>query len=200
MRVTRRILSLVLVVLCVSVFAMTQDAAKPKPTPKPKREQISAVAVLPRASARTASWVDIRFNGYSSDAETQELANVLLNSGGDALRKELEKRKAIGSISLSRRVGFFDFKLIRSRPIEGGRRIIAVSDRPIGFLEAYYAGRSLDHNVGILVLELRKDKNGKEIGEGTLIYAADISIKDGHTVEIENLGIDPIRLTNAKQN
>lgn len=61
-------------------------------------------------------------------------------------------------------------------------------------------GRSLEHNVGILVLELKKDKKGKETGQGTLTYAADVSIKDGDTVEIENLGIDPIRLTNARKN
>lgn len=184
---------LVLLILSLSVVGSAQE----KKT-KQKSEHYSGVGMLPRAAARTASQIDIRFSRYSSDAEAQELAQVLFSGGGDALRKALEKRKKIGSISLSSRVGQFDFKLIRSRPIEGGRRVIAVSDRPIQFLEAYNSGRSMDYNVGVLILDLKKNEKGKEEGEGTLIYGADISIKD-KMVEIEHMAIDPIRLTNVRK-
>jgi hypothetical protein len=180
------------------LFILSLSAVVAAQETKPKSEHYSGVGMLPRSAARTASQIDIRFKRYSTDAEAQELAQVLFSGGGDALRKALEKRKSIGSIALSRRVSQFQFKLIRSRPIEGGRRVIAVSDRPIQFAEAYNSGRSMDYNVGVLILDLKKNEKGKEVGEGTLIYGADITIKD-KTVEVEHMAIDPIRLTNVRK-
>jgi hypothetical protein len=115
------------------------------------------------------------------------------------LLKALQNRKEIGSISFSSRVGFYDFKVVRSRPTETGRRIVAVSDRPIGFREAWASGRSTDYAFGIMVLNLKTDKKGKEVGEGTLIYAGKINIKSGNTIEIENYGLDPIRIVNVRK-
>ena len=98
-----------------------------------------------------------------------------------------------------RRVGFFDLKLIRSRKTPTGRRVIGVSDRPIGFLEAYGAGRSTDYQVGILVLDLKINKKGQEVGEGMLIYASKVKIDKGK-LDIEYVGMEPIRLANVRKN
>src|SRR6185503_2174280 len=123
--------------------------------------------------------VDIYINAYSTDADAQQLAQTLLQNGPEAAHKALEKMKAIGRVSLTGRIGFFDLKLVRSRPQpEGGRLITGVSDRPIGFLEAYYSGRSMDYDYGILQLELKPNTHGREEGEGTLIYAAMIKVKE----------------------
>ena len=77
---------------------------------------------------------------------------------------------------------------------KAGRRIVGVCDRPIGFLEAYYSGRSLDNKFGIVIIDLKQDKNEKEQGVGQLIYAAKVTVLEGNKVEIENLGIDPVKL------
>lgn len=37
----------------------------------------------------------------------------------------------------------------------------------------------MDYNVGILVLDLKKNKKGKEVGEGMLLYAAKVKIENG---------------------
>jgi len=195
----KRLIGLLLAICCLSItaFSQTTEQSKPAPKPKPKAEHFSAVASLPRAATRTA-WVDIRINRYTSDDTTKRMAAVLVEGGQDALVKELEKAKTIGHVSLSARVGFFDLKLIRSRKTPTGRRIIGVSDRPIGFLEAYRGNRTMDYKIGIIVLDLKRNKKGKEVGEGILLYASQVKIENG-TVEIEYVGMEPIKLRNVRK-
>jgi len=183
--------------LAVTAFSQTPTPT-PAPKPKPKVEHFTTVAMLARAPATTASWVDVRVSRYSSNSTTQRMANVLVEGGQEALVKELEQAKTIGRASLSRRVGAFDLKLIRSRKTPTGRQIIGISDRPIGFLEAYAGNRSTDYKVGMIVLNLKTNKKGQEIGEGMLLYAAKVKIENGK-LDIEYLGMEPIRLTNLKK-
>jgi hypothetical protein len=152
-----------------------------------KAEKFTALAYLPTSGA-TAD-VTITIDGYSSPEDVHALHALLADSGPDALLKALEKRDSMGKISRTGSVGFYDLKVIRSIPTERGRRIIAVTDRPIGFLEAYYNTRSTDYRFGVLRLDLEGDK-----GTGELIYAAKINVKDDGTIEIENYGITPVRL------
>ena len=171
---TKRSIGLLLAICCLSItaFSQTTEEAKQKP------EHFTAVASLPRSAARTA-WVDIRVNSYTDDATTQRMAAVLVDGGQDALVKELEDADTIGHASLSMRIGYFDLKLIRSRKTPTGRRIIGVSDRPIGFLEVYRGGRSRDYKLGIVVLELKRNKKGNEVGEGILLFASQVKIENG---------------------
>ncbi len=169
-----------------------------------KGEQFSALGVLPAGAgvrmvgAGSTMNLNIYINEYTSDADAQVLAKTLVEAGSDALLKALEKRDSIGKVQLVRRVGFFDLKLIRSRPIEGGRRIIGVCDRPIQFLEAYAGTRSQDYTFGIVILDLKTNKKGKEEGVGQLIYAAKVKL-DGKTVEVENYGVEPMRLQGVRK-
>jgi hypothetical protein len=173
---SKRALVLAFAICCLSVRAISQTAAPtPASIPKHKPEHFTAVASFPRAATTTA-WADVRIASYSNDATTKRLAALLVEGGQDALVKALEKLKPIGKASLSQRVGFFDLKLIRSRKTPTGRRVIGVSDRPINFLEAYNSGRSVDYQLGILVMDLNINKKGKEVGQGLLIYAAKVKI------------------------
>ncbi len=195
----KKILVLLFAICCLGVTAFSQTpTATPAAKPKPKVEHFTTVAMLSRAPATTASWVDVRVSRYSSNSTTQRMANVLVEGGQEALVKELEKAKTIGHASLSRRVGAFDLKLIRSRKTPTGRQIIGISDRPIGFLEAYAGNRSTDYKVGMIVLNLKTNKKGQEIGDGMLLYAAKVKIENGK-LDIEYLGMEPIRLTNLKK-
>jgi len=167
-------------------------------------EQFSALLFLPSGvgmrgvGAGSTANINVYVDSYTPDDETQELAKVLLEGGSDALLKRLEKAKSIGKVQLVRKVGFFDLKLIRSRPTEQGRRIIGVCDRPIQFLEAYAGSRSTDYTFGIVILDLKKNKKGREEGVGQLIYAAKVKV-DGRTVEVENYGIEPARLQGVRR-
>jgi hypothetical protein len=170
-----------------------------------KQEKYSALAHLPSGAGRamvgagaTAN-LDLYINGYTSDQEARRLAGILVESGPDALLKQLEKAESIGKIRLSGRVGFYDLKLIRSHRTENGRRIYGVGDRPVGFLEGYYGGPSRDYEFGILQLDLKQNSKGREEGTGTLIYAAKIKLLDGKSIDVETYSNSGINLLGVRK-
>lgn len=172
---------------------------------KPKKEKFWALAYLPHGAgpAMVGSGarvnIDLYVDAYTSDEEAKTMAGLLVQAGPDALLKALEKSKTIGRIRLSGRTGFYDLKLIRAHRTPTGRRIYAVGDRPVGFLEAYASNRSMDYPFGILQLELKTDEKGKEEGEGALLYSAKIKVLDGKTIDVESYGVGPIRLMGVKK-
>ncbi|PWT91716.1 MAG: hypothetical protein C5B55_07610 [Blastocatellia bacterium] len=172
---------------------------------QPKSQKFGALAYMPSGAgpamvgAGAKANIDIYVKSYTNDAEAKAMAAALIEGGPDALLKQLEKAKSIGKITLTGRVGFYDLKLIRSHKIEGGRRIYAVGDRPVGFLEAYVNNRSRDYPFGILQLDLKTNSKGKEEGEGALIYAAKIKVLKNNTIDVESYGIDPIRLLGVRK-
>jgi hypothetical protein len=156
------------------------------------RETFSALAdILPSGATRN---VTIYIDSYSSPQEEQQLQATLNNGGPDALLKALHELKPIGRIEREGTVGFYDFKLIISRPTSNGRQILAITDRPMGFREEARDTISTEYPFGILQLDLKDDKKGKEDGEGTLIYAAQIKDLNLAKLNIENYPVDPIKL------
>jgi hypothetical protein len=172
---------------------------------KTKGDTFSAMAYLPTGAgprmigAGATANLTIYVERYSTDDEAKQYASTLLEKGPDELLKSLQAAKSIGSVQMQRRMGFFELKFIRSRPTETGRRIVGVCDRPIGFLESYFSGRSLDNKFGIVIIDLKTNKKGKEEGEGQLIYAAKVMVLEGNKVEVENYGIDPVKLMGVRK-
>lgn len=203
-----------LLCLCIAVASgrpPAQDAPKPSQSQKPehahkpKKLKFSALAYLPNGAGRrmvggggTAN-VDLYLNDYTGDDEARALAGLLIDGGPDRLLKALEKADSIGKVTLSGRVGFYDLKLIRSHQTPTGRRIIAVGDRPMGFLEMYVGNQSQDYPFGMLTLDLKRNGKGKEEGEGSLIYAAKVKVQEGNQIDLESYGIAPIRLMGVRQ-
>jgi hypothetical protein len=193
-----------LLLVCASGISMV-PAQEQKPEPQPKKEKFSALAFLPSgagpmmAGAGARANVDLYLNSYTSDQEAKAYAALLIEKGPDALHKALEDAKSIGKITLTGRVGFYDLKVIRSHRIQGGRRVYAVGDRPIGFLEAYYSGRSRDYEFGILQLDLKPNSKGREEGEGALLYAAKIKVLSGNNIEVESYGNGSVRLMGVRK-
>ena len=160
-------------------------------------ETFSALAQLPVAG--TTMNVTIYIHSYSSEQDARNLDAIVLDGGPSALLKTLRKMKPIGRIERDGTVGFYDFKFILSKPTATGRRIYAVTDRPIGFLEAYVDARSKNYPFGILQLELKADDKGREKGEGTLVFAAKIKVLDMEKMDIENFSFAPIRLLGVRR-
>ncbi len=175
-------------------------------------ERYSALAHVPKdvgprlAAAGSTIDVEILIRKYSTDGEVQALGQMLLSSGPEAVVMALRKKKSIGKVSLTgsarigqyRGQGFFDLKLIRSMPVEGGREVTAVTDRPIGFLESYNPAKSKDYPFGVLQMQFK----GNDKGEGTLIYAAKVRVIDKTKLEIENYGSSgsvPVELTDIRR-
>ena len=195
-----------LIAFCaLAIVALVLSIPAPAQEQKLKSEKFGALAFMPHgagpamvgAGARVN--VDLFVRSYTSDEEARSMAGALLEGGSDALLKRLEKAKSIGKITITGRVGFYDLKLIRSHQTQEGRRIYAVGDRPVGFLEAYVNNRSRDYPFGILQLELKRDEKGREEGSGALIYAAKIKVLDGKTIDVETYGIDAIKLMGVRK-
>ena len=187
----KRIVTLIVVILCATINVLAQEEGKRE------TEHFGASAYSMNRGA-TMVPVDIRVKAYTDDDKTQQFATILVEGGQEALTKALEKADDIGSIQMTGRVGFYDFKLIRSRQTSTGRRIVAVCDRPLQFGELYGGTRSTDYTIGIMILDLKKDKKGKEVGSGTLYYAAKVKIKD-RTIKIEHFQLHPVRLVNVRK-
>jgi hypothetical protein len=163
----------------------------------PGKETFSALEeILPGGGTRN---VTIYIDSYSSTQEAQQLGAILAEGGPNALLDALEKMKPIGRIERVGTVGFYDFKLILSKPTETGRRIYASTDRPIGFREELRGSWSLEYPFGILQLDLKDDKKGREEGSGTLIYAAKIKGMDGEKFDFDNLGPEAFKLLGVRE-
>ena len=196
------LLAVLALALAVPASAPAQD--KPKEE-KPKSEKFGALAYMPSgagpamvgAGARVN--VDIWVDRYTNDAEAKDWAGALLEGGSPGLLKKLEDAKTIGKIRMTGRVGFYDFKLIRSHKTQEGRRIYLVGDRPVGFLEVYAGSRSQDYPFGILQLDLKQNSKGKEEGTGALIYAGKIKVLENNSIEVETYGVEPIRLLGVRK-
>jgi hypothetical protein len=162
-----------------------------------EKETFSALAdILPAGATRN---VTIYIDSYSTEQEAQQLDAISSSGGQDALLNALEKMKPIGRIEREGTVSFYDFKLIISTPTPTGRRIIAITDRPMGFREEARDARSTEYPFGILQLDLKDDKKGKEEGIGTLIYAAQIKDLNLNALNVENFGVDPVKLLGVRQ-
>ena len=185
------IVTLILFMLCATINVFAQEETTGK------TEHFGASAYSMNRGATMVN-VDIRVKAYTDNEKTQQFASALVEGGQPALTKALEKSDEIGSIQLTGRVGFYDFKLIRSRQTPTGRRIVAVCDRPLQFGELYGGTRSSDYTIGIMILDLNKDKKGREVGTGTLYYAAKVKIKN-KTIKIEHFQIHPVRLVNVRK-
>jgi hypothetical protein len=192
--------------LAVLAFGVSLPSpAQDKKEEKPKSEKFSALAYMPHGAgpAMVGSGarvnVDVYLTSYTGDDEAKAMAAALLEGGSNSLLKALEKADTRGKIRLVGRAGFYDFKLIRSHAMEGGRRVYAIGDRPVGFLEMYAGSRSQDYPFGILQLDLKKNSKGREEGTGALLYAAKIKVLEGNKIEVESYGVDAIRLLGVRK-
>ena len=78
---------------------------------------------------------------------------------------------------------------------DGGRRIVIITPRVIGFREAVNQPRTVDYP--FTLFEMRFNKAGK--GEGKMAYATQINFdKKKNTIELENYSSEPVRLNNLE--
>ena len=148
------------------------------------------------AGRARAGALEIAIERWSTDEERDRLRAILIESGGDALLSALQKVKPrAGYIRTSSSLGW-DIHYAREEPVgDGGRRVIIATDRPMSFWELRNQPRSVQYD--FTLAEIRLNKDGK--GEGKLARAAKISWDPGtRTIEIENYGIEPVRLTEVR--
>jgi len=147
--------------------------------------------------------IQIQINGWSSPKQRQHLIDTFLEKKQDGLISELQKQPELGRFNFPGYMGpdpnsvmrlGTDIRYAMNFPGEdGGRRIVVITPRVIGFREATNRPRTYDYRFSLF--EMRFDKAGK--GEGKLAYATQILFdKKKNTIELENYSSEPVRLNN----
>ena len=163
-----------------------------------------AINMSTTSTARNAMVVDITINRWSSPEERDQLIAVMLEKGPNDLLKALQKVPEKGRFRIPGWQGPDPHQLRLGQTLryawqvplpEGGRRIVIITDRYIGFQEARNQPRTIDYP--FTLFEIRVDKNGE--GQGKMAVATKITFdKAKKTVELENYSSEPVRLNNVK--
>jgi hypothetical protein len=128
-------------------------------------------------------------NSYTAPNLVRELNDALAHGGQDEVLRTLSKMDA-GRIQIGTGVGVRANAIIAEPWGDGGQKLTVLYERNINFFELRYGTRSQDYKIGYA--ELYLERNGK--GQGTLIAAARVKLKDGNTWEVEDFGTYPARL------
>ena len=132
-------------------------------------------------------------NRWSTDAERVALFTTLREKGADAMLNELQRAKRVGSLRTPNSIGY-DIRLALEEPgKDGGRRVLLVTDRPVGFAEATNRPPSIDYP--FTVIDIQMPPTGR--GQGSMSIAAKI-IPAGKTVLVENFDTQPVQLNRVE--
>jgi len=159
------------------------------------KEKFTGFAINMNGAANTAT-VDFTIERWSTDAERKTLLSLIPGEHQDPqkLVRALQDMKSVGSLRTPQTLAW-DLRYARQfKNAEGGRSIILVTDRPIGFREAANSNRSMDYPFTILEIRL----NAKDEGEGKIYGGSKVYVEKGELV-VENWGTQPTRFNNIKK-
>jgi hypothetical protein len=175
--------------------ATAAEKAQTKAAEQPQAKvRLDAVAVNLSGIGRVGPVrLEIVIERWSSDETRDKLIQTLKDKGSDKLMDELQDiRPRAGFIRTTTSLGW-DIQYAQEYPLpDGGRRIVFVTDRPMSFREASSRPRSSEYD--FMTCEIRLDKDG--VGEGRLAPWTRVRFDaKKHVIELENYGIEPVRLT-----
>jgi len=157
-------------------------------------EHFTAAAINMNRGA--AGMIEIQVDRWSTDAQRDKLINALLTKGADKLLDTLQDMPVAGHFNAPGRLGI-DIRFARHTPGEdGGERVVLVTDRRIGFLEATNQPRSIDYPFTVIELNLNRDGEG----EGRMSIATKVIVdKKKNTITLENFELQPVLLTQVRR-
>jgi hypothetical protein len=161
------------------------------------REEYNGSVISFNGPRLATAFFTLRLNGQTSDEQARQYLGVLKDRGQDSALDAI-RNNDLGSFSVGNNLGR-RLNVVRESTVNGQRRIFVVFERWTQFAEQRFGTRSLDYPFGVIELFI-DPRTGK--GEGTYIAAARIRFDDDsrnnqQTVEIENFGTYPARLTNV---
>ncbi len=180
--------------IALAVLHLPLTSAQTRQAARPGREVYRGnIFYIGGARGSVTDFFTLTINGYTPEGEVNRLTGILKRDGQDDFWKAVEKEKR-GSIQVGSGLSR-DLNAVWVTQTEEGRRISAIAERWVGFGEVRRGGRSLDYP--FTYIELYIEDDGKV--EGSLFPAARVRFKGDKTIEVENFGIYPARLTNIKQ-
>src|SRR5690349_12818895 len=135
----------------------------------------------------------LTITSYTPESEVRRLQDLLSREGQDDFQKVIGKEKR-GTIQIGTGLGL-DLNAVWVTQTSEGRKLSALAERWLGFGELRRGARSTDYPFTYIELWIQEDGGI----EGTLFPAARVRARGGNTLEVENFGIYPARLTNVKE-
>lgn len=132
-------------------------------------------------------------DSFTPQEEVNRLLGVLREEGRGDFRAAIGRQKR-GTIQVGARLGL-DVNAIWITPTDEGRKISALAERWQSFGELRRGSRLTDYPY--TYLELWVEDDGRV--EGSLFPAAKVRARGNNTLEVENFGIYPARLTNIER-
>jgi len=182
-----------LTLLAVAILSATAGPA----WAKTKREPIERFRARAfNLNIGKASFLDIVIYEWTSPEERQALIQTFVENGNEALYDALDDVGQKAYLKLPQTLGY-DMNYAWETEVDGKRRIVLATDRPMGFLELSRGFRSRDYNVTLVILEIDPETGE---GEGTAVGGAELAIdKETGQLKVEFRGTQPTRLTNVKK-
>lgn len=149
--------------------------------------------------------IQIMINKWSSPDQRKLLIDTFLEKKQDGLEDALQKQPEMGRFNFpgymgpdpnnTMRLGT-DIRYARSESLpDGGRKIVIITPRVIGFAEARNQPRTVDYPFSLF--EMHFDKDGK--GQGKLAYATQIQFdKKKNAIGLEYWSSEPVRLNELR--
>jgi hypothetical protein len=177
--------------ICVTALLAAMPGAVGQAQTTGDPEEFTAFAVNMGALTGTGATAQLIINitRWNPAAERDELFTILKEKGQGALLSRLQRVKSVGTLRTPNSIGY-DLRLALEEPgKDGGRRVLVVTDRPVGFNEATARPVSIDYPFTVIDMQIPP----KGYGQGTMSIAAKI-IPAGRTVLVENYDTQPVQL------
>jgi hypothetical protein len=129
----------------------------------------------------------LRIDRITSPEEVRRLEDALRSGGQDGLLREMSQMSA-GRIQIGTGVGR-TANVILTSPADGRTKVTVLYERDLRFGELRYGRRSADYRFGYAELFVSSGT-----GEGMLIPAAYVRLREGDVWEVEDFGTFPARL------
>ena len=190
----RRVWFCLLFVLCCAAVATPLTPSSLAQDRPPARRYITGtvVGISGRLAGRSLPFTLI-VNNYTPAGELERL-NAALQRGEDELLRSLSGMDA-GRVQIGTGVGVPANAIFRTPQPDGTDKITVLYERNVRIFERRYGTRSEMYRFGYA--EMFLDNRGR--GEGTLIPAARVRLRDGNTWEVEDFGVFPARLMGLRQ-
>jgi hypothetical protein len=191
--------------LAVAVIAVPAGQQSTAPSATDKVVITGWAVNLSNIATGANQTIRININSWSNPSQRQHLIDTFLEKKQDGLVRELEKQPEVGRFNYpgyqgpdpngTMRLGT-DIRYAMSSDLpNGGRRIVIITPRIIGFREQANQPRTADYP--FTMFEMHFDKAGK--GEGKMAYATQINFdKKKNQIELEYYSTEPVRLNNLE--
>jgi hypothetical protein len=140
--------------------------------------------------------IQIQITRWSTDAERDNLTNVLFEKGSKELLQVVSRMPTVGSIRTPDSVGYPLRYARRTTATENVENVVIITDRELSFYEVRNSTRSVDYPFTVIRMQL----NSRGQGQGDILLATRISAeKATKDIAFENFGVTPLKLQNVRR-